>query len=279
MTRATLSEVLGPALAGGYAVPGFVCLGWEDARAYARAAQMERAPVILQAGPGARAHMPLPVWGAMFRQIAADVDVPVVTHLDHGTDIDDCRAAIDEGFTSVMFDGSRLPLDENIAATARVAILAHAAGISCEGELGFVGYAAGAPSTGTDPAEVARFARDSAVDALAISVGNVHLQTSATGQIDRPRLAAIQAATDLPLVLHGGSGLPPALRADLAAHSRVCKFNIGTELRQAFGAALRRTLAEDPAAFDRIALLKATEAPLSATARAILRGLGASGRA
>lgn len=279
MTRATLSDILRPALERGYAIPGFVCLGWEDSRAFTLAAQAEGAPVILQAGPGARAHMPLPVWAAMFRELAASVDVPVVSHLDHATDIEDCRAAIDLGFTSVMFDGSRMALADNIAAMTEVATLARAAGISCEGEVGFVGYARGAPSQGTDPTEAARFVRETGIDALAVSVGNVHLQTEPTDGIDRDRLAAIEAVTDIPLVLHGGSGIPAGQRTDLAAQTRVCKFNIGTELRQTFGTALRGKLAACPDSFDRITILKATEAPLTAAARTILRNLGASGKA
>lgn len=279
MTRATLAEVLQPALTGGYAVPGFVCLGWEDARAFTLAAQAEGAPVILQAGPGARAHMPVAVWGAMFSALAASVDVPVVAHLDHGHGIDECRAALAAGFTSVMFDGSRLPLQENIDLTAKVAALAHGAGASCEGEVGFVGYAGGAASAGTDPGEAARFVRETGVDAMAVSVGNLHLQERPGDGLDRARLAAIEAATTVPLVIHGGSGVPPAERAALAAASRICKFNIGTKLRMAFGQALRETLAHDPARFDRIAILRDTEGPLTESARAILRNLGAAGRA
>lgn len=279
MTLATLSDVLLPALAKGHAVAGFVCLGWEDARAYAQAAQDEGAPVILQAGPGARAHMPLPVWAAMFRALAAEVDVPVVAHLDHGKTVDEARAAIDAGFTSVMIDGSALPLAENIALTADVARMARAAGISCEGELGVVGYAGGQASQGTDPQEAARFVAETGVDALAVSVGNVHLQTDAGAGLDLPRLRAIEAVTRLPLVIHGGSGVPLAERATLAAQSHICKFNIGTELRQVFGAALRATLQADPARFDRIAILSATEAPLRAAARLVIRNLGASGQA
>ncbi len=278
MTLATLADVLRPAVAGGYAAPGLVCLGWEDARAYVQAAQAERAPVILQAGPGARAHMPVTVWGAMFRQLAADVDVPVVAHLDHGASADECRAALDAGFTSVMFDGSRLPFAENIRATAEVAALAHAAGASCEGEIGFVGYAGGAASAGTDPGEAAIFARETGIDAMAISVGNVHLQTTPGTALDRDRLAGIAAATDVALVIHGGSGVPAGTRAGLACEFRIAKFNIGTELRQAFGTALRSALAADPAAFDRIAILKTIEAPVLATARAVMRGMGAAGR-
>lgn len=275
---ATLAEVLGPALAGGYAVPGLVCLGWEDARAYVRAAEAERAPVILQAGPGARAHMPVAVWGAMFRALAEDASVSVVAHLDHGLTVGDAHAAIVAGFTSVMIDGSALPLQENIALTAEVVALAHAAGVSCEGELGVVGYAGGKASTGTDPEEAARFVRETGVDALAVSVGNVHLQTGAGQGLDLGLIRRIEAATEVPLVIHGGSGVPVEQRAMLATGSRIAKFNIGTELRMAFGAALQEAVAKDPERFDRIAILKDTEGPLMEAARAVFRGLGASGR-
>ena len=114
MTLVTLAQVLQPALKGGYAVPGLVCLGWEDMRAYVAAAEAERAPIILQAGPGCRAHTPLPILGRMFRHLAEQASVPVVAHLDHGYTLEECRAALDAGFTSVMVDGSKLPLQANI---------------------------------------------------------------------------------------------------------------------------------------------------------------------
>jgi fructose-bisphosphate aldolase class II len=276
MTRATLAQVLRPALHDGHAVAGFVCLGWEDARAFTLAAEAEGKPVILQAGPGARAHTPLPVLGAMFRHLADSVSVPVVLHLDHGRSPDEARAAIAEGFTSVMFDGSALPLDENIRQTAEIAALAHANGVSCEGEVGFVGYAGGAASATTDPAEAARFARETGVDAMAIAVGNVHLRQDHAGGIDEAALAAIARATGgtMPLVIHGGSGVPPDQRSRLARTTPIAKFNIGTELRQTFGAALRQTLADHPDAFDRLKILSATEAPMTERARDILRSLG-----
>lgn len=278
MTLATLAEVLQPALRDGYAVPGLVCLGWEDARAYVRAAEAERAPVILQAGPGARAHMPVAIWGAMFRALAEGASVPVVAHLDHGLTVEDAQAAIAAGFSSVMVDGSALPLEENIRLTAEVTALAHAAGVSCEGEIGVVGYAGGKASTGTDPIEAGRFARETGVDALAVSVGNVHLQQDAGQGLDLALLRRIEVVTDVPLVIHGGSGVPLAQRAALAAGSRIAKFNIGTELRMAFGAALRAAVARDPARFDRIAILREVEDPMMEAARAVFRGLGASGR-
>ena len=279
MTIATLAQVLQPALRDGYAVPGLVCLGWEDMRAFVAAAEAERAPIILQAGPACRAHTPLPILGRMFRHLAEEASVPVVAHLDHGSSLDECRAALDAGFTSLMFDGSQLPLQQNIDLTAAVAELAHAAGIGCEGEIGFVGYSGGAASAGTDPAEAARFARETGVDAMAISVGNLHLQQGPGSGLDLDRLRAIEALTDAALVIHGGSGVPLPQRAALAATSRIAKVNIGTELRMAFGSALREAVNRDPDRFDRIAILRETEAPVMQACRAILRNLGAAGRA
>ncbi len=279
MTIATLKEVLQPALRGGFAVPGLVCLGWEDMRAFVMAAEAEGAPVILQAGPSCREHTPLPVLGNMFKYLADSVSVPVVAHLDHGYTMDDCKAALDAGFTSLMFDGSRLPLAENIAQTRAVVEMAHSAGISAEGEIGFVGYSGGEDSAGTNPEDAAVFAHETGVDAMAISVGNVHLQQDKEGGLDEPRIRAIEAVTDVPLVIHGGSGVPVAQRLALATGSSVCKFNIGTELRMAFGAALRAAVNADPDRFDRVQILRDTHDPVFDAARAVFRGMGASGKA
>ena len=273
MTLATLAQVLQPALRDGYAVAGLVTLGWEDMRAYVAAAEAEGVPVILQAGPGCRAHTPLPILGKMFRYLAEQASVPVVAHLDHGYTFDECREALDCGFTSLMFDGSRKPLHQNIDETAAIVEMAHAAGMSCEGEIGFVGYSGGEGSAGTDPEEAARFARETGVDAMAISVGNVHLQQDKQGGLDEPRIRAIEALTTVPLVIHGGSGVPMAQRRALALGSNICKFNIGTELRMAFGAALRLAVDRDPARFDRVAILSETHDPVVAAARSVLATL------
>ena len=274
MTRATLTQVLQPCMTDGTAVAGLVVLGWEDALAYTRAAEAVGRPVILQAGPGCRAHTPLPVLGAMFRSLADMASVPVVAHLDHGESLELCAEAIACGFTSVMYDGSALPLAENIARSREIAAMAHAQSVSVEAELGYVGYDGGAQSLGTDPAEVAQFARETGVDALAVSVGNSHLMTRPGAVVDMARLRAIAAAApDLPLVLHGGSGIAPDVRRILARETTVCKFNIGTELRQAFGDALRQTLARHPDQFDRIQILRATINPMVGAASKVLAGL------
>lgn len=276
MTLATLREVLQPAYQQGYAVAGLVTLGWEDMRAYVAAAEAENAPIILQAGPSCREHTPLPILGKMFRHLAKHASVPVVAHLDHGYTFDECKEALDCGFTSLMYDGSRKPLQQNIDETAAIAQMAHAAGISCEGEIGFVGYAGREGSHGTDPQEAAIFARETGIDAMAISVGNVHLQQDQKGGLDEASIAAIEAVTKIPLVIHGGSGVPAQQRQALARNTAVCKYNIGTELRMAFGAALREAVNYDPDRFDRVAILKETIDPVETAARTAIRLLKAS---
>ena len=113
MTVANLTDVLTPAFDKGYGVAGLVVLGWEDACAFVAAAEELTCPVILQAGPGCRAHTPLSVLGPMFRALAEKAQVPVVCHIDHATTVAECQAGIDHGFTSVMIDGS-LTLKENL---------------------------------------------------------------------------------------------------------------------------------------------------------------------
>ena len=273
MTLATLKEVLKPAMEGGYAVAGLVTLGWEDMLAYVRAAEEEDVSIILQAGPSCRAHTPLPILGKMFNHLANEASVPVVSHLDHGYTEDECKEAIQCGFTSIMFDGSKLPLQENIDKTARIVELAHEASISCEGEIGFVGYSDGAQSAGTKPSEAQKFGKETNVDAMAISVGNVHLQKNKEANLDLTRIREIEQVTDIPLVIHGGSGVPTAQRSFLAQNSKICKFNIGTELRMAFGKALRKSIEKDPNQFDRVKILSQTHEPLVEATKYVLRAL------
>ena len=273
MTVATLAEVLARAVDQRRAVAGLVVLGWEDARAYVEAAELTGIPVILQAGPGCRRHTPTTILGKMFRTLAEGASVPVVCHIDHATTWEECRAGMDAGFTSVMIDGSKLPLDDNIALTGRVVAQAHRAGVSVEGEVGVVGYVRGAPSRATAPEEAARLERESGLDALAVSVGNVHLAEQPASEIDCQALAAIQSVTRVPLVLHGGSGVPVAMRQCLARDYRVAKFNIGTELRMAFGVALRAHLAAHPDSFDRIEILGAAAPALQRAASELLTSL------
>jgi len=267
----TLRDTLQKALKYNYAVAGLVTLGWEDMMAYVEAAEQENCPVILQAGPSCRQHTPLPILGKMFNYLAENTSVPVVAHLDHGYSEEECKIAVDSGFSSIMFDGSRKSLNENIDQTAKICELAHNAGISCEGEIGFVGYLGGEGSAGTDPEEASRFALDTNIDAMAISVGNIHLQENKEGGLDEDRIRAIEEVTDIPLVIHGGSGVPVVQRTFLSQNSKICKFNIGTELRSSFGDALRKSVNKDPNRFDRVQILKDTHGPLVKKTRDVLK--------
>ena len=271
MTLVTLENILQEALKDNYAVAGLVTLGWEDMRAYVEAAEKENCPVILQAGPSCRQHTPLPILGKMFTYLAENANIPVVAHLDHGYSLEECKIAIDSGFSSVMYDGSRKCLNKNIDETAKICEIAHSAGVSCEGEIGFVGYSGGEESAGTDPEEASLFAKDTKVDAMAISVGNVHLQENKEGGLDEVRIRSIEALTDVPLVIHGGSGVPVDQRVFLSRNSKICKFNIGTELRSAFGSALRNAVNSDHSRFDRIQILKDTHKPLVDKTRNVLK--------
>jgi fructose-bisphosphate aldolase, class II len=274
MTVATLKQVLQPAMAGHYALAGVVVLGWEDARAYVEAAEEAGLPIILQAGPGCRKHTPVSILGKMFRHLAEQATVPVVCHIDHALTIEECISGIEIGFTSVMIDGSMLPLAENIALTSRAVAEAKKYGVSVEGEVGLVGYAAGAASHVTSPEEASQFERETGVDALAISIGNVHLQTEKLAEIDFAALHAIEAVTSVPLVLHGGSGIAGTIRQRLAREHRIKKFNIGTELRMAFGESLRNVVKVHPTEFDRVKILTATIPAMKAAAKAVIAELG-----
>ncbi|MEK9572015.1 MAG: class II fructose-bisphosphate aldolase [Paracoccaceae bacterium] len=271
MTLVTLENALQNALKNNYAVAGLVTLGWEDMKAYVEAAEKENCPVILQAGPSCRQHTPLPILGKMFNYLADNTDIPVVAHLDHGYSLEECKIAIDSGFSSIMYDGSRKSLNKNIDETAKICEIAHSAGVSCEGEIGFVGYSGGEESAGTDPDEASLFAKDTKVDAMAISVGNVHLQENKEGGLDEDRIRSIEALTDVPLVIHGGSGVPVKQRKYLSKNSKICKFNIGTELRSAFGSALRNAVNADHSRFDRVQILKDTHKPLVDKTRSVLK--------
>ena len=273
MTVATLSEVLSKAKENKYAVAGLVVLGWEDARCYAETAEDLGLPIILQAGPGCRANTPVPILGKMFRYLAEKSSQPIVCHLDHGYSKEECIEGMESGFTSVMFDGSKLSLSENIEKTHEIAELAHKNNISVEGEIGFVGYNEGAASQSTDPIEAKEFADKSNCDAMAISAGNVHLQTLTSSSIDTDTIEKIQSLTSIPLVLHGSSGIDHALRRKLASTTNVCKFNIGTELRKTFGDNLRKKMDQNPNIYDRIQLINLPLRELKSVTKTVIENI------
>ena len=274
MTAVNLKKILNDANKNNYAVAGLVVLGWDDALAFTQAADETGIPIILQAGPSCRAHTPIPILGKMFRYLAGQTKTNICCHVDHGYTLDECYEGIDSGFTSVMFDGSKLTLKENIKISKKIASRAHKYNISIEGEIGFVGYDNGKISEGTNIEDAVTYANKSNIDAMAISVGNTHLQTSKKASIDFNKINLIEAKTKIPLVLHGSSGIPVEQRKKLARKTKVAKLNIGTEIRMTFGEALRKNLKNNPKTYDRLQLLKPTIKDLTKVTKKIIKQIG-----
>lgn len=265
---ATLKELLPPAARGRYAVPCFNVFGSEEVVAILAAATQAGRGVILACNKDMADHMGVIGFAGMVRGLADAASVPVCVHLDHCYEEERIHAALQAGFTSVMFDGSQLPLKDNIARTAAIARLAQGFGASVEGEVGSVPYTEGRDhikSELTDLQDALAFAEQSGVDAMAISVGNVHRMTEAISEIDFALVQRIAASTRLPLVIHGTSGIREADIQQLK-QMRVAKFNIGTTMRQTFSRSLRQSLSDTPDRFDRLQLMKPVVAALQTEA-------------
>ncbi len=236
------------------AVPGFNVFGYEDAKMVIEVAEELNAPAILMSNKDAVAHMDLKYQAALYRAMGEDTQVSVCVHLDHGKDYELCVKAIRAGYTSVMYDDSGLPLEENIHNTQEVVRLAHACDISVEAEIGCVGYndpSIKAKAIYTEPAEAKQFAEETGVDALAVAVGTLHRMQIQDAKVQYDRLDQIQELTEVPLVIHGSTGLTDEDLSKLATY-RVAKVNIGTALRMAFGNTMREEMKTNPQEFDRI---------------------------
>jgi|TARA_B110000116_G_scaffold170351_1_gene147281 fructose-bisphosphate aldolase class II len=274
MTAVSLNTLLRKANKNNYAIAGLVVLGWEDALAFTQAADETGMPIILQAGPSCRAHTPVPILGKMFRYLAEQTKTPICCHIDHGYSLKDCKLGMDNGFTSVMYDGSKLSLRKNIKNTTQIAKLAQSYKVSLEGEIGIVGYDKGKISKGTNLIEAQKFANESGIDAMAISVGNTHLQTNKIANIDISKINDIQKVTKIPLVLHGSSGISYQMRKKIASNTNVAKFNIGTELRMIAGNSLRDCINDNIKIFDRLQLLKPTILKIKNQAKKVIKNIG-----
>ncbi len=232
-----------------YAVGAFNADNMEVVQAVAEAAQVSRSPVILQISPPTIGYAGLGMAAAMVKEVAGRADVPVALHLDHGENLEQAVLCLREGFTSLMYDGSRLPFDENVAQTAAIVRVAHAAHVPVEAELGQV-LQAGATrdqveAAMTDAAQAGEFARATNCDSLAVAVGSIHGMKQRGATLDVGRVRSISQQTNLPLVLHGGSGASTeSLRASIRAG--ICKVNVGTFLKQGFTEAMRAALLQLP---------------------------------
>ena len=253
MPLTTTSKMLLEAQRGGYAIGAFNAENLEMAQAIVAAAEEARSPVIIQTTPSTLKYAPPEAFAGMARAIAERAAVPVALHLDHGDSFALCVLCLRAGYSSIMIDGSKLPLDGNITLSRSVAEMCHAAGIPVEAELGEVGGKEDSTvSKGdhlTNPADAERFVRETGVDSLAVGIGTAHGVYKTAPHLDIGRLAEIRAAVSIPLVLHGASGLTDEDVRDCIACG-ICKVNFATELRQAFTGAVRKILAGDADAFD-----------------------------
>ncbi|MGP5268105.1 class II fructose-bisphosphate aldolase [Brachybacterium alimentarium] len=224
----------------------------ENAEAFASAAARAGTPVVLQISQNAaRYHGGLAPIGLATLEIARAAEADVVVHLDHADDLDLVREALDLGVSSIMYDGSKLPDEENRARTAEVVRAAHDLGVSVEAELGEVGGKDGvhSPTARTDPAEAARFVADTGVDLLAVAVGTSHAMTERTALLDLALIEEIAAAVEVPLVLHGSSGVADT-DIQAAIRAGMTKINVSTHLNTVFTGAVRELLETDPDVVD-----------------------------
>lgn len=256
MTLATAAQLVRAAADAGRATPAFNVIALDQAEAVVAGAEDAGVPVLLQLSENAiryrRGFAPIL---AACRELATAAGVPVGLHLDHLENRALTRELIargpELGVGSLMFDAAALPYEENIAATAEVAVAAHARGLWVEGELGEIGGKRGAhaPGVRTDPEEAARYTTETRLDALAVAVGSRHAMTERTAVLDVGLIGRLAEAVDVPLVLHGSSGVSEALLAEAVA-AGIRKVNIGTILGVVGTARLRSDLAADPAAVD-----------------------------
>ncbi|TQJ47190.1 class II fructose-bisphosphate aldolase [Streptomyces sp. SLBN-115] len=276
MPLTTTGELVTRAHAAGTAVAAFNIITLEHVEAVIAGAESAGAPVVLQVSENAVAYrrgqlLPLARAAAVAAERAA---VPVALHLDHVQSDPLLRRAADAGFSSVMYDASRLPYEENLAATRAAVELAHARGLWIEAELGEIGgKGAHAPGARTDPVEARAFVTDSGVDALAVAIGSVHAMTTRTAVLDHGLLDRLRTALDVPLVLHGSSGVPDR-ELTAAVTGGIAKVNIGTALNQAMTGAIREHLDAHPDAVDARTYLSAGREAMARTVERIVTGVG-----
>ena len=236
----------------GVGLGAFNVIHLEHATAFARAAERAGRPVVLQISENAvKYHGALEPLCLATMAIARAASVPISVHLDHAEDVDLVREAVSYGISSVMYDGSRLPDDQNRASTRDVVSLCHQAGVDVEAELGEVGGKNGVhdPAARTAPADAAQFVADTGVDLLAVAVGSSHAMTTRNAHLDEELIRAIRAAVTVPLVLHGSSGVSDdGMRAAILAG--MTKINVSTHLNKVFTGSVRASLARDPSLVD-----------------------------
>ena len=283
MPLASTKELLTAAQRRTYGIGAFNVIGLEHAEAIIRGAELERSPVILQVSQNAiRYHLGslVPI-GSACAQLAASAEIPVALHLDHATTWHLCEEALDIGFSSVMLDASTESLEQNVASTTEVAQRVHQRRASIEAEIGVVGGKDGAESTAdgmTDAEQASWYVSETGIDALAVAVGTTHYMVDKTAALDLDLISSIRERVDIPLVLHGSSGVPDDDLRE-AVQRGIVKVNTATELNKAFTSAVRGFLANNTAAVDpRTYLSEARDATVTAV-RHRMQVIGSGGMA
>ncbi|MFJ6658395.1 ketose-bisphosphate aldolase [Streptomyces sp. NPDC091377] len=252
MPLTSTDHIIDPAYAAVRGVGAFNVVQIEHAEAIVAGAEQAGLPVILQISENtARYHGALAPIGLASLALARAARVPVAVHLDHAESVGLVREAVEIGFTSVMFDASKLPYAANVAATRDITAYCHRADVWVEAELGEVGGKDGAhaPGVRTDPDEAGAFAAATAVDALAVAVGSSHAMLTRDAVLDLDLIARLRASLDVPLVLHGSSGVDDTDLAKAVA-AGMTKVNISTHLNKLFTGTVRDCLRKDPGVAD-----------------------------
>lgn len=284
MPLVPVSDLLQKADQEGYAVGAFNCNNMEIVQAIIDAAEAENAPVIIQASQGAIKYAGLDYIMALANTAADKASVPVAMHLDHGTSFEQVMQCIRYGFSSVMIDGSKLPLQENIDITNRVIDVARAVGVSVEAELGKIGGTEDDITVDekealfTEPDEAKVFVEATKVDSLAVAIGTAHGQYKGEPKLDLERLEKIKKLVNIPIVLHGSSGVPDEAIREAIARG-VCKVNIDTNIREAFVKGVREVVAADPNEIDPRKILAPAKKAMTEIVREKIRLFGSTGKA
>lgn len=284
MALVSMDYLLEKAELGGYAIGAFNCNNMEIVQAIVAAAEAEKSPVIIQASQGAIKYAGLEYIVNLVETAASTVSIPVALHLDHGTSFEQVVRCIRSGFSSVMIDGSQLPLEENIALTKRVLEIANIVGVSVEAELGKIGgteddiVVEERDATFTNPEEAVSFVEETGIKSLAIAIGTAHGPYKGVPKLDFDRLKEIKELIKIPIVLHGSSGVADE---DLkkAISLGVRKINIDTNIRQTFTEAAKDVFVQNPDEIDPRKILGPAREAMTQIIREKIRVFGSNGKA
>ena len=288
MAFVTTKEMLKEAQKGRYGIGAFNANNMEIIQAIVETAEEEKAPVILQASQGAIKYAGLNIIVAMVKVMAEKVNIPVALHLDHGTDYYQNIKCLRAGFTSLMYDGSKLPFDENVKMTKKVVEMAHACDIPVEAELGQIGKMGESDEPGVAlekvkesmaiPEEAVKFVELTEIDFLAAAVGTIHGCRTPFAKLDISRIEKIRELTGVPLVLHGASGVnDDEVRKGIAAG--ICKINIDTRIRMKFTEKMREIMKSNPEEIDPRKILGPAKDAAKEIIRDRIRIFGCDGKA